>query len=117
MKKILFFPAVFLFTATLAQAETLKFAWQANPVEDQITGYKLYMDCGGPACVVADISSATTISILAPAGKAPHTFSLTAYRVEEDLTVTESWHSAYAIYNPKPGLVTPVKVFSMGVIK
>lgn len=118
MKKYLFLILLVLFgSVNLGYAESLKFIWQANPVEDAITGYKLYQDCGGPTCVIATIQNPTTTTITIPAPKGNHSYSLTAYRNEDDGTVTESLHSAYAIYAPKPKSISDIGSFIINVIK
>lgn len=90
-----------LIVALIAQAaQTLTFIWDANPVEEQITGYRLYQDCGSEECVIADIvnPATTTITVPAPEDRDNHSYSLTAYRIEPDGEITESYHSDYAIY-------------------
>jgi len=109
MFKSILLTVVFALVCSIGYAATLEFSWQANPVEEQIPGYRLYMDCGSPTCVIAEINdpAATTFSYTTTT-KIPHTFSLTAFRIEEDGTTSESGQSAYAIYNPKKmPLLTP----------
>jgi hypothetical protein len=103
---------VFVALPATVYAASLRFTWTANPAEDQISGYRLYADCGSPACIIADIASptTTTITIPGPTDKVSHAYSLTAYRRETDGSVTESGQSAYAIYQYKPSVVGPIKL-------
>jgi hypothetical protein len=83
-------------------ADSIKFSWIANPPEDEATGYRLYMDCGSPECLLIEIPDpAATSWTMGVAPSGAHAFSLTAYRNEQDGSQTESGQSAYAIYQPK----------------
>lgn len=97
----IFLSVLFSMLFALPAQAAITFTWEANPAEEQITGYKLYQDCGSSECVIADIVSpeTTTITIPTPADKENHSYSLTAYRVEPDGEITESYHSDYAIYS------------------
>lgn len=89
-------------------AATLNFTWIANPPEEEVTGYRLSMDCGSPSCVIADINNPVVVSCTYTADlKGTHAFSSTAYRVEADGEVVESAQSDYAVYAPKKRPVTP----------
>jgi len=99
---------LFLLIASPAFAETLTFTWEANPSEEAITGYRLYMDSGeNMVKEIADPTATTTTYEVTD--KLNHAFSLTAYRVNEDGSVDESGHSDYAVFAyqktplPKPG--------------
>lgn len=105
MKKLILLIALIAFCATpvLAKEVTASFTWTPNPVEDNITGYKLYKDCGSEECVVATIldPEASTYTLTFEDENVPHTFSLTAFREEFDGDVTESQQSDYAVVIPK----------------
>jgi len=94
-----------LFAIPATAAETIVFEWLPNPVEEQITGYHLYQDCGSPECIIATIpAGVTTYSMPPPLVNT--SFSLTAYKVDAEGNEDESLHSDYAIYakdRTKPG--------------
>ena len=83
--------------AAPALADPLVFTWDASPVEEQITGYRLYQGCGGPECIIAVLQPGAT-SYSMPPPNANTSFSLTAYRVDAEGVEDESLHSDYATF-------------------
>jgi len=103
MKNLFFSMLIILVLCSQAiAADSIKFIWEANDPSEEITGYKLYKDCGSEECVIANIvnPATNTITIPAPTDRIAHSYSLTAYKTDPDNSTLESDQSDYAIYVP-----------------
>jgi hypothetical protein len=107
MKTAILLIGFLLGLVTVSFAATHDFTWTANDPTEGITGYRLYMDCGSPECMVKEIRDPAAASTsFVTSDKRNHAFSLTAFREEEDVEnpLTESGQSDYAqyVYRPPP---------------